>query len=265
MFNNKPIHPFGTTIFADELTSSDLRKISSNALTDFLFKHKILVLRGFKALPDDEYVDFCQSLGDLMLWEFGAVLNVRMEQDPKNHIFSKGRVELHWDGAFAAQTPRINAFQCVSSSEDGVGGETLFVDTTRILDDASEDTLQLWSKMKLSYSAEKKAHYGGTINVQLIENHPHQSHKILRFIEIDNEDNLDVNPVGLSVTGLGDEDDDTADFIKALTTKLYDPHYMYRHRWVAGDYMLIDNNSVLHGRAKVSGNVKRHLKRIHIL
>jgi len=264
MFNGKSINPFGVTIFSNESASQDLEKIRPDMLTDLLFKHKILVLRGFNSLPDDEYMAFCQSLGDLMFWEFGAILNVRMEQDPKNHIFSKGRVELHWDGAFAAQTPRINVFQCVSSSEEGVGGETLFVDTTRILDDISEDALHIWSKIKLSYSTEKKAHYGGTTNVQLVENHPHQNHKVLRFIEIENEDNLDVNPVRFSMTGLDDEVA-SREFIKELTANLYDPRYMYRHRWIAGDYMLIDNNSVLHGRAKVAGNVKRHLKRIHIL
>jgi len=53
--------------------------------------------------------------------------------------------------------------------------------------------------------------------------------------------------------------------MKNITTTLYDPRYMYRHRWAVGDYMLIDNNSVLHGRARVEGNVKRHLKRVHIL
>jgi len=265
MLNPKPITPFGAIIFSENSEKQNIREIAPGVITSLLFEHKILVFRGFKPMEDNEYVDFCRSLGDLMFWEFGALLNVRMEQDPKNHIFSKGRVELHWDGAFASQTPRINAFQCISSSEDGIGGETLFVDTTRIIRDTSEDTLQSWSKVELCYSTEKKAHYGGTINVRLIESHPHQNHTIIRFVEVNNEDNLDVNPVRFSVTGLDGASLSAGDFMKNITTTLYDPRYMYRHRWAVGDYMLIDNNSVLHGRARVEVNVKRHLKRVHIL
>ncbi|HRL20276.1 MAG TPA: TauD/TfdA family dioxygenase, partial [Alcaligenes sp.] len=234
-------------------------------LEKLLFEHKILVFRGFSPSPDEEYLGFCKKFGDLMHWEFGPLLNVRMEQDPKNHIFSKGRVELHWDGAFANQTPRINAFQCVRSSIDGVGGETLFVDTSKIIANAEKEDLENWSEIRLNYSTEKKAHYGGDVEVCFIENHPHSQHKIIRFIEINNEDNLDVNPVRFDVSGLNSKFTNKEDFFNKITDKLYSPQYMYRHRWQAGDYMLIDNNSVLHGRAKVEGNASRHLKRVHIL
>lgn len=265
MLNIKLINPFGALIVADRKDTSKMDKIDKNILNDLLSQHKILVFRGFSPMQDDDYVAFCRSLGDLMLWDFGAILNVKMEQDPKNHIFSRGRVELHWDGAFASQTPRINAFQCISSSTNGIGGETLFVDTTRILENTSEKTLKKWADLKLTYSTEKKAHYGGEISVNFIEDHPHRNHKIIRFIEVDNEDNQNINPVQFHAEGLSNENGSQENFFKQITAMLYDPKYMYRHRWSAGDYMLIDNNSVLHGRAKVEGNVKRHLKRIHIL
>ncbi|MFV5641303.1 TauD/TfdA family dioxygenase [Acinetobacter oleivorans] len=264
MFSVKDLSPFGALITASG-DHDNINEIGAEVLNNLLSQYKVLVFRGFKALPDPQYINFCESLGNLMYWEFGALLNVKMEQDPKNHIFSKGRVELHWDGAFAKQTPRINAFQCTVSSEDGRGGETLFVDTTRILKDIPSSQLEDWKKIKLSYSTEKKAHYGGSIDVNLIENHPHKGHSVIRFIEIENEDNQEVNPVQLSIKDKNHQPVESQEIVQSITEILYDPKYMYQHQWVSGDYMLIDNNSVLHGRAKVEGNVNRHLKRVHIL
>lgn len=264
MLNITPINPFGALVSVSEKRFAKISDLCADELTQLLFENKILIFRGFEQMPDGEYIEFCKSFGDLMLWDFGSVLNVRMEQDPKNHIFSKGRVELHWDGAFAPCTPRINAFQCVMSSANGFGGETLFVDTTRILNDITEEEMREWSNIVLTYSTEKKAHYGGEIVVNFIDSHPHCEHKIIRFIEVDNEDNMEVNPVGFRVEGLARGCDEKY-FLNMITQKMYSKRYMYRHRWSTGDYMLIDNNSVLHGRARVEGNVNRHLKRIHIL
>lgn len=264
MFSVKDLSPFGALITAS-IHHDNINEIDTHVLNNLLSQYKILVFRGFKALPDPQYIKFCESLGSLMYWEFGALLNVKIEQDPKNHIFSKGRVELHWDGAFAKHTPRINAFQCIESSETGKGGETLFVDTTRILKNISPSQLEDWKNIKLLYSTEKKAHYGGSININLIETHPCKDHAVIRFIEIENEDNQEVNPVELSVEDKDHQPIEPQGTIQSLTEILYDPKYMYRHHWISGDYMLIDNNSVLHGRAKIEGNVNRHLKRVHIL
>ncbi|WP_025810127.1 TauD/TfdA dioxygenase family protein [Pseudomonas chlororaphis] len=260
----EPLSPFGLVIHAAEPKAVPT-SIAPDVLTDLLKEHRVLVLRGFSALEDGPYADFCQTFGELMLWEFGAVLNVRLEQNPKNHLFSKGRVELHWDGAFAQQIPKINVFQCVASSSSGDGGETLFVDTTRLLADASAHERQLWDAIELSYSTEKKAHYGGDIHVRFIDDHPHFPWKVLRFIETENEDNLEVNPVKAVIKGFSDDHVRQEAFVRDLTRRMYADSYMYKHRWKQGDYMLIDNNSVLHGRAKVHGNVSRHLKRVHVL
>ncbi|CAI3939681.1 Taurine dioxygenase [Commensalibacter communis] len=263
MFEINEIQPFGAIVTNNEL--EDLCNIDTKTLIQLLDKYKILVLKNFEPMEDTKYINFCKSLGSLMQWEFGPLLNVRMEQDPKNHIFSKGRVELHWDGAFTKETPRINAFQCISSSNDGNGGETLFVDTTKIIHDTDKKIIEEWKKINLTYITEKKAHYGGTVNVKLVEKHPHKQEDIIRYIEINNEDNLEVNPVQCDICTPNTININKDNFLSQITKNLYKPTYMYRHKWSTGDYMLIDNNAVLHGRAKVEGNVNRHLKRIHIL
>lgn len=74
-----------------------------------------------------------------------------------------------------------------------------------------------------------------------------------------------MNPVQLSIKDTNHQPVESQEIVQSITEILYDPKYMYQHQWVSGDYMLIDNNSVLHGRAKVEGNVNRHLKRVHIL
>ncbi len=39
----------------------------------WIAEHRLAVLRGFAAPPDDEMLAFCRQLGDILEWEFGAV------------------------------------------------------------------------------------------------------------------------------------------------------------------------------------------------
>jgi alpha-ketoglutarate-dependent taurine dioxygenase len=264
MYTVDPMAPFGA-VLSPSSPSASVRDLDIGKLINQLSDHKILVLRGFVPLNDEDYLAFCKSIGEPMMWEFGAILELRKEESPKNHIFSGGRVELHWDGAYTPQTPRVNVFQCIYSSTGG-GGETLFSNTRGILADATPEQVAGWSDIRLRYSTAKKAHYGGTIDVPFIDDHPHWGGKVIRFIEPKNEDNMDVNPVTMEVSGLasaGYASDDA--FVDDILGRLYDPRHLYAHAWQTGDFVLVDNNSVLHGRARVRDNVRRHLKRVHIL
>lgn len=265
MYTLSDNQPFGTIVTA-ALADTDIRSLPATELEQLLFRHHLLVFRGFKALSDEEYTGFCSQFGPLLEWDFGVLLNVRMEAKPANHIFSSGRVELHWDGAFAKHTPRINVFQCVeSSSEADCGGETTFANGRKLVSELAADKRTEWEQIRLTYQTEKKAHYGGEVACQLISRHPVTGEPVVKFIEPDNEDNMEVNPVQYRVAAKGDYYRDDKALVEDVIETLYDPAYFYKHAWRKGDFMMVDNNAILHGREKIRGNVHRHLKRIHIL
>lgn len=258
------LKPFGVVIDADPPGVS-VFNISCKFIEELVKTHKVVVLRGFALLRKKDFESFARGFGDLLEWEFGNVLDIKLESTPANHIFSSGRVELHWDGAFVDKTPKLNLFQCLKSNNDeNQGGETIFVDTAKLWKESSREQQQIWKRCVINYKTEKKAHYGGSIRVPLVENHPTTLEKILRFIEPFNEDNVNVNPVEVTVNGIGEHEQES--FLRQFTTRLYHNDVMYRHRWRKGDFVFVDNLGLLHGRTRfTSKTVDRHLQRIHIL
>jgi len=258
-----PVRPFGALLQAEPGESSIL-SLDPSAVRELLGDHPLVILRGFPLVSDDEYVRFARQFGDLLAWEFGEILVLKIQPDPSNHIFGPGRVELHWDGAYVDQKPHYNLFQCLRGATPGAGGETLFVDTRGVLASASADERSFWRKLTLEYSTEKKAHYGGRIESPLICENRFDNREVIRYIEPFNEDNIEVNPVTVKIRGL---DSNTAEsFLREFNARLYDSDVMYRHAWRVGDYVIADNSQLLHGRSRfVSPHDRRHIKRINIL
>lgn len=258
-----PVRPFGAVLQAEPGEHSIL-SLEPQAVRELLENHPLLILRGFPLAPDGEYARFARQFGDLLAWEFGEILELKIQPDPSNHIFGQGRVELHWDGAYVDQKPHYNLFQCLRGATPGAGGETLFVDTKRVLASASEDEKSFWRKLTLKYSTEKKAHYGGRIESPLVRESRFETSEVIRYIEPFNEDNLEVNPVTVEIPGL---DPGAAEkFLRDFNARLYGRDVMYRHTWRAGDYVIADNGQLLHGRSRfLHPDDQRHIKRINIL
>jgi alpha-ketoglutarate-dependent taurine dioxygenase len=254
--------PFGVVVHALN-GSSDIDTLSENDVTEWLDRYKLVVLRGFNALTEAEMMRFAQRFGPLLKWEFGEVLNLRIDKNPQNHLFRSGRVEMHWDGAYLTEVPRYSLFQCLQSSSEGVGGETIFTDTIGLIDRLPADLLAIWTKAFVRYETDKAAHYCGSVTVPLIGRHPRTGQPTVRFIEPYNEDNADINPVHVHVAGLAEEQQEP--FLRSVIDQIYAPEVMYRHQWHTGDLLIYDNNALLHGRAALQGNVNRRLQRIHIL
>lgn len=260
--NIQPNQPFGVVVEADGLQK--LSSLDPQAIEQLILQHSLVILRGFAPTDDEQMSAFAQCFGDLLAWDFGYVLDLKIQSDPQNHIFAKGRVELHWDGAFAAQEPRYNFFQCLKSSASSGGGETTFLNTVEFLKSLPHDQLAQWQDLTIRYQAQKKAHYGGTIETPLFSQHPTTGKTRMQFIEPFNEDNLAVNPVQTSINGLAKAQSDA--LLVEIIERCYQSSYFYDHRWHQGDYLLVDNHANLHGRRKFMGQgLNRALKRIHIL
>lgn len=256
------IYPFGAVLNSHN-NYEDVLSIPISDITKLVEEHKILIFRGFQILTKEKFELFSKQFGPLLHWEFGPVLELKITDDAPNHIFSDGRVELHWDGAFVKEKPKLQIFQCLESVEIENGGETIFVDTEKVIDKATESDKEKWKKIVVNYMTEKKAHYGGEIREPLISKHPITSKARIRFIEPFNEDNMDVNPLFLQVDNCNGESDEG--FLREFTSRLYDDDVMYGHAWKKGDLLISDNEALLHGRHKFSRRSARHLQRIHVL
>ncbi len=254
------LQPFGLLI--ETSAGDDLRDIAPPTLARLTGVAHILVLRGFAALSVAEWTEYCRCWGPLLRWDFGEVLDLVVHDEPNNYLFTPGPVLFHWDGAFAEQVPSYMFFQCRRAPTVGSGGETTFCDTTRVLAELDLSRRKVWSGVKIRYRTEKLQHYGGEIESALVCRHPLTGQENVRFAEpLDPAEYK--NPLFLEIIGLPETDRD--DFLRDLQERLYRPTVFYAHQWQDGDYVIVDNNAVLHGRRPFTSGSPRWIQRVHIL
>lgn len=237
--------------------------LASKPLTmilNLVTQYKIVLLRGFKSLDRDNLLNYCQSQARLLSWDFGPVMEMKVDEKPKNYLFTEGDVPLHWDGAFY-QEPRFLLFHCLQAPNIGNGGETVFVNTEFVWQNATEDQKKEWLQYNLRFHTEKVAHYGGSITRKLIDHHPDTNQTIMRFAEPVGEDYL--NPVLVKV--IGKSEDESNIILSSLSQQMRMKQNVYQHEWQQGDILLADNFSLLHGRNSFHQHSPRHLRRIQIL
>lgn len=191
----------------------------------------------------------------LLHWEFGPLMHMKYNSEATNYLFSDSNVPFHWDGAFY-KVPMKLLFFCVESN--GPGGETLFTNTEKIWNSLTINEQELCKKVTLTYETKKLAHYGGKISVPLVQQHPITGATILRLAE---KVETHLNPVDLKVDGI----EKPNEFYQFLVEKLYFKDFIYEHHWEAGDLLICDNYTYLHGRRSLMKNLTRSFKRIQIL
>lgn len=255
------ILPFGSIIQASkngQLTDLPIKELKQN-----VHQEKVVLLKGFQPLESDNMLNYAKQWGDLLEWNFGYILNLEIKENTKNYLFTKGNVPFHWDGAFANTIPTFLFFQCLKADIDLIGGESTFCDTQKVLEKASPQELKLWKSITITYSTEKNAHYGGKITQNLVHFDEHLGKDVIRFAEPLNEESIQLNPINIEISGFSTNEQN--DFLKSFIPKLYESDVCYQHRWETGDYLLMDNLSLLHGRNPLKDNIDRYLQRIHIL
>lgn len=229
----------------------------------FSSSFKGLSLERGVGFSDKELLTYAEALSShegplserILHWDFGPVMTMKFDPQATNYLFSTEEVPLHWDGAFYRE-PKALLFYCVEST--GKGGETIFLNTELLWNSLSHDEQKELQKITLTYSTEKKAHYGGEITIPLVQRHPVSGHAILRMAE---KVETALNPVTLRITGCADAEE----FYKRMLVKLHDPEFQYVHEWRAGDLIVCDNFTYLHGRKALKNNLTRSFKRIQIL
>ncbi|MGZ3650514.1 MAG: TauD/TfdA family dioxygenase [Bdellovibrionota bacterium] len=252
-----PMKPFGLLVQTQPgTTPADLRREDLLALvTD----HKLVVVRGLTRFGREELLNLAATNPDrdLLQWNFGPVMEMKVDPQAQNYLFSREEVPVHWDGAFHLE-PRVLVFHCVNAPNPDMGGETTFVDSESLWNDAPSVTKAQWKKLELSYETEKKAHYGGRITVPMVQHHPDKPVTILRYAE---PVGSELNPVLMDVAGLKGPKES---FLTEMHELIYSEKYLYEHAWQENDLLLADNFSLLHGRRAFSTDSPRHLRRVQI-
>lgn len=252
-----PLQPFGLAIEAKE--PGQPLDICGALLETLLRAETLIVFRDFKAFTRDGLLGFSKSYprAELLHWESGSVMEMKVDPEAKNYLFTREAVPFHWDGAFH-QVPSYLVFQCLQSPRAQSGGETLFTHTQLIWDAAAAEEQALWRRLRLTYRTEKLAHYGGSFTTEMVQKHPHVKTTILRYAE---PVTTKLNPVSLEIAGHPHPEALIEDFQK----RLYDPRFCYAHAWKENDLIIADNHALVHGRRAFSVDSPRHLRRIQIL
>ncbi|MCM6778685.1 TauD/TfdA family dioxygenase [Nocardia sp. CDC159] len=261
LLDGTDLKPFGRVVTADApgLTLAD---VPIDQLLATTLATKVLVLRGFGLLDKTDLEAYCLAAGELVQWEFGTILDLVVQDDPKNYLFDSGDVPFHWDGAWSERAPRYFLFQCRQGCEPGSGGETVFCDSTEVYRQAPQELRELWAHTTVTYRTDRLAHYGGTMTHPLLATHPATGETTIRYAEP-----LDParykNPLFLTVEGVSSEG--AVRVMEDLRDRLHDPRYCYDHAWQTGDIVIAENHALLHGRNRFTGPTTRHMQRIQII
>lgn len=225
--------------------------------------HHLLLLRGFAAFADAESLTrYCHDFGEVMLWPFGAVLELVEQEGAEDHIFANNYVPLHWDGMYLETVPEFQVFHCVDAPGDSDGGRTTFSSTPAALQLADSSELELWRRASGRYQR-SAAHYSSRSAAPIVERHPRREFPILRFCEPPVEGDASfINPSEFHYDGIAPEQ--RGELLASLRRCLYHPQAHYAHRWRSDDLVIADNLTLLHGREAFVHRAPRHLRRGHI-
>lgn len=252
------LNPFGIIVRNDGSNES-VDQFTAQQINAWIVEHKLIVFKGYSTLSKQDLALFAQQLGKPLQWVFGAINDLKVKPDTENYIFTDHDVPMHWDGAFVKKIPYIILFQCITAPRKEDRGGTTFVHTQKVIEHTSEDEIKQWKDISITYTTKKVVHYGGKIQQTLLQKHEVEDHQVLRYAEpVD-----DLNPVALEITGLKEKSADV--FITEMREILYNPEYLYTHRWENGDIVLADNHTLLHGREAFKNPNERYIQRINIL
>lgn len=267
-FKTKRLEPFGMLLEASS-PDADVNTLDIEMLRENFRRESFLVLRGFRTFGSAEaFASYCERFGQISVWPFGKVLELVERNNPEDHIFDNNYVPLHWDGMYRPQVPEYQIFHCVKAPGAGQGGRTTFSHTGKALASVPEKTRKLWSKVTGSY--QRKMEFYDSLTVSpIIDQHPQRGYDVIRYNEPPKAGLKGmkefVNPPVLQFSGDGLSERDIEECHSTLREALYGPSAFYAHEWQAGDIVINDNFTLLHGREAFETKAPRHLRRVHVL
>lgn len=262
-FKTTKLDPFGLLVEPLHENAS-IRDLDISQLKDILSKEHLVALRGWVNFNSgEEFSAYCEQFSEISLWPFGKVLELVEQDNPEDHVFDNSYMPFHWDGMFRKQVPETQVFHCVSAPGISNGGGTTFVNTKLILEKVSDDILDLWSKVTITYTRKMEFYDSQTI-APIITNHPEKGYPVIRYCEPPvSDDESFINHHGFDVEGISKQEVDS--FVQGLKEVLYSPEFLYTHQWRTDDVVFSDNHTMLHGREPFTKGAPRHLRRVQLL
>lgn len=257
------IKPFGFIV--EPVTSKDdIRNLSIPQLRILFEQEHLVVLRGFEAFAGkDDFVNYCETWGEISEWPFGKVLELIEQENPEDHIFDHNYVPLHWDGMYRPQVPELQIFHCVSAPGFKNGGRTTFSNTALALKRATKQDRELWSRATGVYHR-KMSFYHSKTKAPLVTGHPVRGFPVIRYCEPPKKNDASfINHPHFELLGI--EDGEVDGLMTSLHEALYSPENFYAHEWESGDVVIADNYTLLHGREAFTSGSPRHIRRVHVL
>lgn len=246
----KNLMPFGLQIELDLQAIGDQIMME---LKKLIKQHKLIVIKG-NALPKPAFIEFSKLWGEVVLWPFGEILELKYDPTAQDHIFDNTRMPMHWDGMYREKIPHLQIFHCIESEQQQ--GRTIFTNTKKILEELPFKTIESWKHISAEYYR-KAINYEGQIQQNLIEKHPLYDYEVLRYQENITDKNFK-NPAEAIFQNAYEG------FHAEILAKLYHPDYCYRHTWKSGDVVIADNFTLLHAREGYQSTEKRHIQRIQV-
>lgn len=252
--------PFGRLFAGDaahQLLGDDVA-----ILRGLVRRHAVVVLRGVGDAFSDtaSLAAFAERWGQVMMWSFGAVLEVDEHAEPHDLVFDATHLPLHWDGSYRDATPEFMMLFCRRSTAEG--GRTLLVDTRRVLRAADTARSTLWARISVTYLKRGQVHYSGAAHSPLVVPHPISGEDVLRFEGPYPPSRPVLNPPtrlwhGIETNAVDAVEDD-------LVQRLMAQDCCLAHAWQAGDLVIGDNFALLHGREAFPAGSRRSLWRVQV-
>ncbi|MBP2471541.1 alpha-ketoglutarate-dependent taurine dioxygenase [Crossiella equi] len=248
-----------------ERPGQDVRALPVAGLRDLARQHHLVLLRGFTSFDGpEELTAWSRTWGEIMMWPFGAVLELVEAQAPADHIFDNSYVPLHWDGMYREYIPEFQVFHCVSAPGGDQGGRTTFSDSTRMLANVDAETLERWAQVEVTYRIPNLSHYGGVAVSPLVVPHPVTGRPTMRYNAPPlADDETFLNRPEHEFAGVAPEQ--AGELVAELAGATNDSRWYYEHAWEAGDLVIADNYTLLHGRTAFTHRAPRHIRRVHVL
>ena len=255
--------PFGALLTPTD-SNNKLLNINSNKIKNLVDQEALVVLRGFElGTSQEDLLGFCELFGDIIIWPFGKVLELTKREQPEDHIFDHSYVPMHWDGMYRREVPQYQIFQCLEAPKSDEGGRTTFTHTPSILKNMSLATIKKLRSIKGTYQRDMEFYDSKTV-APIIDRHPITGVEVIRYNEPVKKDGKDfINPPIQTFEGVEGEELDV--FHQTLVDALYSENNLYAHQWRAGDIVLADNFTLLHGREAFRAESSRHLRRVQVM
>lgn len=241
----------------------DCLDISVDHLRVLVRRNRIVLLRGFtNRLSSHALADYARRWGQIMTGSYGEVLDVVEKEQSRDGVFDSLPLPLHWDGMYLPTIPEFQMFHCADAGQLNAGGETVFVDTVGLLENAQPSVVDQWRAIGTTSRIATVDHYGGCVVNALVVEHPVQRVPTLRYSPPVDDIPGFRNPHTITYEGLDHGSMDQS--IARLHDCLVHPAHRYEHAWQAGDLLIADNLALLHGRNAFVHGSSRHLQRVHV-